>query len=43
MYASCQDMVENVFKADLDYERERRKELERRLEAKDNQVTEKSN
>jgi hypothetical protein len=38
MYSSCQDLVENVFKSDLDYERERRKELERRLEAKDNQV-----
>jgi hypothetical protein len=31
-------MVENIFKAELEYEREKRKEAERRLEAKDSQV-----
>ena len=38
LYNTSQEMVENIFKADLEYEREKRKELERRLDAKDNQV-----
>lgn len=38
LFTTSQEVVENVFKADLEYEREKRKELERRLEAKDNQV-----
>ena len=37
-YSSSQEVVENIFRSELEYEREKRKELERRLESKDNQV-----
>ncbi len=38
LFSTSQEMVENIFKAELEYEREKRKEAERRLEAKDSQV-----
>ena len=38
LYSSSQEVVENIFRSELEYEREKRKELERRLESKDNQV-----
>jgi hypothetical protein len=40
LFNTSQEVVENIFKAELEYEREKRKELERRLDAKDNQVGE---